>query len=134
MHLRRLGAGPLAGSVTYPSEYIPAMRICAVAVGDYGTGYCIDKPRDAADWRLPVPPGRWWLWAWPEDGSGVPGRHSQASDCIADGRHGCDDHAMRVLEVGAGETRGGVQINDWYADPEDGINPEPPRGEPLPDH
>ena len=127
------GWARLSGIVTYPSEGIPPMRVCAVARDDAGTGYCIDLDGSSPDWQLAVPRGTWLLWAWPEaaENDGRPGRHSQASSCIAEVGEGCDAHAMRAVEVVADEARSGLMINDWYAD--DGADPPyPPRGETVP--
>lgn len=129
------GWARLAGNVTYPSEELPAMRVCAVDAGDIGRGYCTTLPRQSTDWALAVPPGNWLLWAWPlaTGADERPGRHSQASSCLAETGEGCNAHAMRPIEVAAGEARTGLMINDWYADPGDGEDlPRPPRGEPVP--
>ncbi|GAB1406616.1 hypothetical protein MASR1M8_05350 [Thermomonas brevis] len=129
------GWARLSGMVSYPSEELPPTRVCAIRKDDPGTGYCTELPANAPDWQLAVPPGRWTLWAWPERGlnDGRPGRHSQASSCIAEVGEGCDAHAMRPVEAAAGEARSGLMINDWYADPADGEEPpHPPRGEAVP--
>lgn len=126
----------LSGSVSYPGEhdpgepdpgeYVPAMRVCAVDIDDRGRGHCVLTPEGDPYYRLPVPPGHWWLLAWPQ-GTGnatEPGRHSAASGCIAEQRTRCDDHGPRAIEIGANEHRGGLPINDWFADPR--TDPAPP--------
>lgn len=130
---RPAGWGLLSGQATYPSEYLPPMRVCAVDAADPGRGYCVAMAQEA-QFQLAVPPGRWWLLAWPQDtGTDTgPGRHSAASDCLAAAQTGCDDHALRAVEVAAGEHRGGLWINDWYADPHADPPPMEPRGEVVP--
>ncbi len=132
---RPAGWGLLSGQVTYPSEYVPPMRVCAVDAADPGRGYCVATAQDAPQFQLAVPPGRWWLLAWPQDtGTDAgPGRHSAASACLAAAQAGCDDHALRAVEVAAGEHRDALWINDWYADPHADPPPMEPRGEAVPE-
>ena len=75
----------------------------------------------------------WWLLAWPRDtgAAGDPGLLSAASDCLGSGGVGCDDHALREVVVADGEVREGLDINDWYYDPQAMPPPMEPRGETL---
>lgn len=127
----------LSGSVSYPGghdlgehdpgQHVPAaMRVCAIDADDSGRGHCVLTTEGNPHYRLPVPPGHWWLLAWPQGtGSATePGRHSAASGCITEQRTGCDDHGLRAIVIGANEHRGGLSINDWYADPR--TDPPPP--------
>lgn len=127
------GWAVLSGSVSFPSEYFPPMRVCALGPEDPGRGYCTDTPQHEPHYRLAVPAGRWWLLAWPRDTGVAPGRHSMASACIDAGRTGCDEHALRAIDVIADEARAGIDINDWYADPRIDPPPTSPRPEPLPE-
>lgn len=118
----------LRGQVSYPSEYVPAMRVCAIAADDPGTGHCGETAQNAPDFDLAVPAGDWWLLAWPlDEAAGDPGVLSHASDCIARADIGCDDHALAAITVTAGETREGLAINDWYYDPREFPPPMQPR-------
>lgn len=118
----------LRGQVSYPSEYVPAMRVCAIAADDPGTGHCGETAQNAPDFDLAVPAGDWWLVAWPlDEAAGDPGVLSNASDCIARADIGCDDHALAAITVTAGETREGLAINDWYYDPREFPPPMQPR-------
>src|SRR5690606_24651033 len=118
----------LRGQVSYPSEYVPAMRVCAIAADDPGTGYCGETAQNAPDFDLAVPAGDWWLLAWPlDEAAGDPGVLSNASDCIARADIGCDDHALAAITVTAGEAREGLAINDWYYDPREFPPPMQPR-------
>lgn len=118
----------LTGRVTYPSEELPVMRACAVDSTDPGTAVCFRTVAGQATWRLDVPAGTWWLLAWPQDTgtSGDPGLLSAASACLASGATGCDDHALLPVTVAAGEVRDGLDINDWYYDPQVFPPPMPP--------
>jgi hypothetical protein len=123
----------LRGRVSYPSEELPAMRVCALATEDMGLGYCTRTEVNAPHYGLKVPPGTWILLAWPQDTGteGAPGLLSQASECLATAGLDCDDHDFFELTVDAGEVREGLDINDWYYPPEAPPLPMEPRGETL---
>lgn len=123
----------LRGRVSYPSEELPAMRVCALATEDMGLGYCTRTGVNAPHYDLKVPPGTWILLAWPQDTGteGAPGLLSQASECLATAGLNCDDHDFLELTVDAGEVREGLDINDWYYPPEAPPLPMEPRGETL---
>ena len=123
----------LRGRVSYPSEELPAMRVCALATEDLGLGYCAETAVNAPHYQLRVPPGTWILLAWPQDTGteGAPGLLSMASECLATGGLDCDDHGFLELTLDAGETREGLDINDWYYPPEAPPLPMEPRGEVL---
>lgn len=123
----------LRGRVSYPSEELPAMRVCALATEDVGLGYCTRTEVNAPHYDLKVPPGTWILLAWPQDTGteGAPGLLSQASECLATAGLDCDDHDFFELTVDAGEVREGLDINDWYYPPEAPPLPMEPRGETL---
>jgi hypothetical protein len=123
----------LRGRVSYPSEELPATRVCALATEDVGLGYCVETAVNAPHYELRVPPGTWILLAWPRDTGtdGAPGLLSMASECLATSGLDCDDHDFLELTVGAGDTRESLDINDWYAPPEALPLPMEPRGEVL---
>ncbi|KAA2284055.1 hypothetical protein [Arenimonas fontis] len=124
----------LRGRVAYPGEHYPAMRVCAIAAADPGSGYCLETAQDVPAFELVVPAGEWWLAAWPlEEAAAEPGLLTHASACIARAEAGCDDHALLAIAVGAGEIREGLAVNDWYYDPRAFPPPMPPRGEPAPE-
>lgn len=125
------GLARLAGRVSYPSEYLPVMRVCAIAAADPGLGHCRLTAENQPHFEIAVPAGDWWLLAWPQDTgtAGDPGLLSAASDCLGSGGVGCDDHALLAVTVAAGEVREGLDINDWYYDPQATPPPMPPRGE-----
>lgn len=124
-------AARLVGRVSYPSEYLPVMRVCALSAADPGLGHCRMTAENQPHFDLPVPPGDWWLLAWPQDTgtAGEPGLLSAASECLGTGGVGCEDHALLAITVAAGEVREGLDINDWYYDPQATPPPMPPRGE-----
>ncbi|WP_146907630.1 hypothetical protein [Arenimonas daejeonensis] len=125
----------LRGRVSYPSEELPEMRVCAIDPADPGRGYCTKTAANEPHYELIVPPGAWWLLAWPQDtgAAGDPGLLSVASECLATGGLDCDDHALRPIAAPVGTVTEGLDINDWYYDPRETPPPMEPRGETPPE-
>ena len=123
------GTARLSGRITYPSEELPVMRVCAVDSTDPGSAVCVRTAAAQDAYSLDVPAGSWWLLAWPQDTGteGDPGLYSAASVCLARGAAGCDDHALALVDVRAGEVREGLDINDWYYDRSEFPPPMPPQ-------
>ena len=128
-------AARLRGRVSYPSEELPAMRVCALATEDPGWGFCTTTKVNSPHYEVVLPGGTWWLLAWPQDSgtAGEPGLLSLASECLATGGTGCDDHTLLEVTLDSGEVREGLDINDWYYEPESDPPPMQPRGEPPPE-
>lgn len=119
----------LTGRITYPSEELPVMRVCAVDSTDPGHAVCFRTAPGQATYMLDVPAGTWWLLAWPQGTgtAGDPGLLSGASACLASGGTACGDHAPLRVTVAAGDVRDGLDINDWYYDRRAFPPPMPPR-------
>ena len=128
-------AARLRGRVSYPSEELPAMRVCALATEDPGWGFCTTTKVNSPHYEVVLPGGTWWLLAWPQDSgtAGEPGLLSMASECLATVGTGCDDHTLLEVTLDSGEVREGLDINDWYYEPETEPPPMEPRGEPPPE-
>lgn len=116
------------GRVSYPSEELPAMRVCALDRSDPGRAICTRTAVNQPHYELAVPAGTWWLLAWPQDSgtAGDPGLLSDASECLQTGGVDCQDHALHDIEVAAGDVREGLDINDWYYDPQETPPPMAP--------
>lgn len=108
--------GTLTGSLSFPSEVIPEMRICAVNVTteeeictdenindaqyQYGKGYILDVP--AGDYQVyaKIPNDPYQAY------------YSEAVECgltVA-----CTDHSPITVSIQTGETITGVDPQDWY--------------------
>lgn len=128
-------AARLRGRVSYPGEDLPAMRVCAIATEDPGWGFCTMTAVNSPHYEVVLPGGTWWLLAWPQDSgtAGEPGLLSLASECLATGGTECNDHTLLEVTLDSGEVREGLDINDWYYEPETQPPPMEPRGEPPPE-
>jgi len=101
----------LTGTVSFPSDYIPAdLRICAEAVQG-GASYCNAKIDDRS-YTLEVPAGSYRVFAQTADDPGVKAYFSRFVEC---GSYiSCESHDPIIVTVQEGEKRGGVDPGDWY--------------------
>jgi hypothetical protein len=128
--------GTLTGNLSYPSEFIPAMRVTAFSLTN-GTAYFTDTAKDQGIYALNVPPGTYYIVSYPYQGT--PGNIGQAASWTMGGGTfsggytkavqcglgtECLDHALIGVAVDAGQA---VSVNpgDWYAP--DGSFPRMPQ-------
>lgn len=106
------GIAVISGTLSFPSEFLPAQRVCAEAVED-GDEQCVLSPAGNAAFSLAVPPGAYRVYAVREgDAEGKRAYHSEFVACgmTAD----CLDHTPIVSVVESGAA---VQVDpqDWHA-------------------
>jgi len=120
-----LGA-TITGKLSYPSEFLPPMRVAAFRLTD-GKAYFIDTAKGQGQFSLLVPAGSYYLVAYPYEGTagntgqvdsytlgGGPfaGGYTQMVPCGLSA--GCDDHTLLPVSVGEGQTVN-ADPGDWYA-------------------
>ena len=104
--------GAIAGSLGYPSEVIPAMRVCAFDLAE-GAAHCISSAPFQREYRIDdVPRGDYQVLAYPRDGSSAPGGYT---GCVDDLSARCTEHDLRVVVVVAGKTTRDIDPVDFYA-------------------
>lgn len=118
--------GTVTGKLSYPSEFIPAMRVVLFSLTD-GKAYFVDTAKDQGEYSIDVPAGTYYVVSYPHEG--VAGDTGEADSYTLDGGPlaggytqmvscglsvGCDDHSLLPVTVAAGQT---VQADpgDWYA-------------------
>ncbi len=113
--------GAISGSLMYPSEWIPAMRIVAFEK-DGDNWYSTTTQTNASSYTITdVPPGIYHVVAYNLEFD-ISGGFTMAVTCgLTDG---CNDHALVDIVVVAGQTTRGIDPWDWYAP--DGAYPENP--------
>jgi hypothetical protein len=118
--------GTITGGVAFPGDSIPALTVVAVPEGG-GGHFTVETRAGQRSYRLEVPEGRYIVFAIPH-GAGVEdepgqapmrGAYSAFSECVLDhpdkaAEGQCEDHSLRVVEVGAKQTRKRVDLYDWY--------------------
>lgn len=104
--------GAIAGTLSYPSEALPAMRVCAFALEE-GASHCISSTPGQRVYRIDdIPRGEYQVLAYPRDGSGAPGGYT---GCVDDLSASCTGHDLRVVVVEAGKTTHDIDPADFYA-------------------
>jgi hypothetical protein len=104
--------GTLQGTLCYPSEYVPAMRVYLENV-DTGEIAALTSELDQATFAVDLAPGSYVAYAHPVDHSFGGGAYSYAVPCGL--RVECTDHRLLPFTIRAEETNKEVQICDWYA-------------------
>ncbi len=104
--------GAIAGTLSYPSEVLPAVRVCAFELAE-GAPYCISSAPGQRGYRIDgIPLGDYQVLAYPREGDGAPGGYT---GCVDELNASCTDHDLRVVVVAAGKTTRGIDPADFYA-------------------
>jgi hypothetical protein len=113
--------GTITGALGYPSEVIPRLRVYAWDRDSGQWRYVITNQNDST-YALQVPPGKYIVFAYLNDGGEIAGGYTHAVLCGLDAA--CTDHTLYVVTVGSGQQVSGVNVTDWYGPP--GSIPQPP--------
>ena len=117
--------GSISGSVSYPSEGIPAQRVCAVPVkGSDSDAVCVqtgDAPPAPTTFHIAkLAPGDYYVYAQLLDptayGSEIPGTYKAYYDeFVRCGlRYDCKDTSKIIVRVEAGADTPDIMPQDWY--------------------
>jgi uncharacterized protein YecT (DUF1311 family) len=119
--------GSIAGTVGFPGEEVPALRIYAIAV-EGGAHYSVTSARKQTRFVLKsVPAGRYFVVAYPVARGESPAGAGGWTRFVPCGMSvQCKDHSLIPVIVTAGKTTTGVEVSDWYA-PAGSLPPEPTR-------
>jgi hypothetical protein len=116
----------VTGRLSFPSEYIPAMRVVLFSLTD-GKAYFVDTALNQATYALQVPAGTYYLVSYMHEGTAgergfaesytlgggsYAGGYTQMVPCGL--QYGCEDHTLIPVTVEAGETVS-IDPGDWYA-------------------
>src|SRR4051794_30958690 len=116
------GVGNIAGTITFPGDTVPALRIYAFTT-DGRAQRMIETPRNDTKFLLTdLPVGQYHVVAFPyeKEGTFEAVAWTRAARCIK----GPCDHSLVPVTVGAGSTVKDVLLADWYVPP--GILPPDP--------
>lgn len=110
-----VGTGGIAGQLSYPSSFIPAMMVVAFDVNSQSYQYVLTNENSSTYQIDGLAPGTYFVVAYPSDNSSYPGGYSQAVPCglLAT----CTDHNLIPVEVKSGEVAQGINPGDFYAPP-----------------
>lgn len=117
--------GAISGSLGFPSEYIPPLRVVAFDI-DSQDYYYVDTVHDQADYQITdLPPGTYHVVAYVrEEGPDIPGAYTEFVTCgqTVD----CTDHSLIDVVVSPGAVTEGVDPIDFYAQLDEVNWPENP--------
>jgi hypothetical protein len=114
--------GGINGSLSYPSEFIPPLRVVAFRLengqpsGEFN--FILTSENQSSYQINGLEQGQYWVVAYtiPADGGipqGLAGGYSLAVPCGLSVE--CTDHSLIAVEVLAGQLTGGIDPADWYA-------------------
>ena len=104
--------GSIAGKLSYPSSFIPSMKVVAFAVGS-STYYYLTTAEGSGTYQLDnLPAGNYHVVSYVV-GGGLSGGYTQAVPCGLSAE--CGDHSLIAVTVTAGQVTYGVDPGDWYA-------------------
>ncbi|MCX8061012.1 MAG: hypothetical protein N3D16_00360 [Anaerolineales bacterium] len=104
--------GSIRGSLSYPSEFIPPLRVVAINVATQET-FFVDTAENQTSYQIDnLPPGEYYVIAYTQDGL-LTGGYTQMVPCGLSAE--CTDHSLIPVAVQAGEVTSGIDPADWYA-------------------
>ncbi|HLO34014.1 MAG TPA: NBR1-Ig-like domain-containing protein [Anaerolineales bacterium] len=118
--------GTVTGKLSFPSEFIPAMRVVLFSLKD-GKAYFVDTARGQGAYSINVPTGTYYVVSYPYEGT--PGHTGQVDSYTLGGGPfaggytkmvpcgltvGCEDHTLLSVAIAAGQTVA-ADPGDWYA-------------------
>lgn len=120
VQLPGLGEGPpaldlgaaITGSLSYPSEAIPPLRVVAFDVLTQEPVASVETAAGQSSYTLPVPNGVYYVVAYTQDGS-LAGGYSAAVLCGLS--VSCTDHSLIPVPAANGMASDGIDPGDWYA-------------------
>lgn len=109
--------GFISGHLSYPSDFIPPLRIVFWNVNSSAYQY-IDTSVNQFEYNIELPVGTYYVVAYAMDEFGVPtglaGGYTKMVPCGL--QYGCEDHALIPVAVPAGATVSDIDPGDWYGD------------------
>jgi hypothetical protein len=114
--------GGIAGQLGYPSSFIPSMYVVAFEAGGSNYYFVITNLNDSSYQIDNLPPGEYYVVAYPVDTTTYPGGYSQAVPCGL--AVNCTDHSLIPVNVTGGQVAQGANPTDFYA-PEGTFPPFP---------
>ena len=107
--------GSISGHLSYPSDFIPPLRVVAFNAANYSIYYFIDTPQNQFEYILPdLPSGVYHIVSYNIGSDMLAGGYTQMVPCGL--AYGCNDHSFIDVTVTAGLTTTDIDPGDWYAD------------------
>jgi hypothetical protein len=113
--------GSISGTLSYPSEFIPELRVVAFSVGGFNYRYVETMENQGTYQITGLPPGKYHVVAYVVDGS-LAGGYTLAVSCGLSIE--CADHSLIDVTVTSAQDTPDINPVDWYA-PEGFFPPMP---------
>ena len=114
-------AGSISGKLSYPSEFIPPLRVVAFNIFDQSYRY-VDTTQNQSTYQISgLAPGKYHVVSYVQ-GGGLAGGYTPAVACGLSVT--CTDHSLIDVTVFAGTDTPNIDPADWYA-PENSFPPMP---------
>ncbi|NWF64655.1 MAG: hypothetical protein HXY38_10150 [Chloroflexi bacterium] len=107
--------GSISGELSYPSNFIPSMTVVAFDAMSFNYFYVVTNENSSIYQIDNLPPGSYFVVAYPGNDSSYPGGYSFAVPCGL--QASCADHSLIAVEVKSGEVTQGINPGDFYAPP-----------------
>lgn len=106
--------GSISGTLSYPSEFIPPLRVVAFPVNGFNYRW-VDTMENQSTYQITgLTPGLYHVVAYIMDGT-YAGGYTQMVPCGLSAS--CADHSLIEVEVKSGQDAPNVNPGDWYAPP-----------------
>jgi hypothetical protein len=107
--------GSISGHLSYPSDFLPPMRVVAFDAANYLNYSYVDTLQEQSDYTIPgLPAGVYHVVSYRVDSSTLAGGYTQMVPCGL--ASGCNDHSFIDVTVTAGQTTTDINPGNWYAD------------------
>lgn len=104
--------GSISGTLSYPSEFIPALRVVAFHVNGFNFRY-VDTMQNQETYQITgLAPGLYHVVAYVMDGSYAGGYTAMVTCGLS---AGCEDHSLIDVVVESGKDTPNIAPGDWYA-------------------
>lgn len=129
LYAQQQSLGAIAGRLSFPSDCIPPLRVCALSTTDPSRYQCVMTRSGQKTYRIEsVHPGDYHVLAYRVSVNSLesrnPGAYSRMVLCGL--KKDCTDHTLISVTISAGKTASDINPADWYAAPN--VFPlEPPR-------
>jgi hypothetical protein len=107
--------GSISGKLSYPSEFLPPMRVCAISVDGGSRFGCVTTRENQRTYRVDnLAPGTYHVLAYVKDGGvHATGAFTRAVRCGV-GQPQCTDGSLIPVTLGEGNSITGVDPGDFY--------------------
>jgi hypothetical protein len=111
-----LKPGSISGKLSYPSEFLPPMRVCAISVDGGSRSGCVITRENQRAYRIDnLAPAAYYVLAYVKDaGVHATGAFTRAVRCGA-GQPRCTDGSLIPVTLGEGNSITGVDPGDFYS-------------------